>query len=78
LLNCSEIYRQEPWRLQVFDEIKDALIKLETFEDTDGIMGEGKAMLKQLDEPIEDISDFRSDFKQFMFEVICCFVEDVI
>jgi predicted ATP-binding protein involved in virulence len=78
LLNCSEIYRQEPWRLQVFDEIKDALIKLETFDDTDGIMEEGKAMLRQLDNPIEDISDFRSDFKQFMFEVICCFVEDVI
>jgi energy-coupling factor transporter ATP-binding protein EcfA2 len=78
LLNCKEIYRQEPWRLQVFDEIKDALIKLETFDDTDEIVEDGEELMKQLEEPISDISDFRSDFKQFMFEVVCCFVEDVI
>jgi len=78
LLNCSEIYRREPWRLQVFDEIKDSLIKLETFEGTYDIRKDGLDLLKQLNYEITDIGDYRSDVKQFMFEVVCFFVEDVI
>lgn len=78
LLNCSETYRREPWRLQVHDEIKDALIKLHTLNDTDNIIEDGKELLKQLDETITDIDDFRSDVKQFMFEVVSSFVEDLI
>ena len=78
LLNCMEIYRKEPWRLQVFDEIKDSLIKLETFNDTLDLQKDGRDILKQLNYEIEDISDFRSDVKQFMFEVVSCSVEDMI
>jgi len=78
LLNCSEIYRREPWRLQVFDEIKDALIKLETFEGTEDIQQDGRKLIQQLNEEIPDKSDFRCDVKQFMFEVVSFFVEDVI
>jgi predicted ATP-binding protein involved in virulence len=78
LLNCSTIYRREPWRLQVFDELKDALIKLETFDDTADLQKDGRELLRQLNHEIPDISDFRVDVKQFMCEVVCRFVEDVI
>lgn len=78
LLNCPKIYREQPWRLQVQDEIKDALIKLETFNDVDDVLLDGKELLKRLDGVIDDIDDFRSDVKQFMFEVVSGFVEDII
>jgi len=78
LLNCSDIYRKEPWRLQVHDEIKDALIKLQTFDDTEDIVEDGRELLKRLDQPIDDVDDFRGDVKQFMFEVVSSFVEDLI
>jgi len=78
LLNCIEIYRKEPWRLQVHDEIKDSLIKLETFNGTEDLVEDGRSLLAQLNHPIEDVSEFRSDVKQFMFEVISFFVEDMI
>ena len=54
------------------------LIKLETFNDTLDLQKDGRDILKQLNYEIEDISDFRSDVKQFMFEVVSCSVEDMI
>ena len=78
LLNCSEIYRREPWRLQVFDEIKDSLIKLETLPNTEELQSDGRGLIKQLNYSIEDVNEYRRDVKQFMFEVVSCFVEDLI
>jgi predicted ATP-binding protein involved in virulence len=78
LLNCSEIYRREPWRLQVFDEIKDALIKLETFDNVANLQNNGRILLQQLNYDIPDVNVYKGNLKHFMCEVACCFVEDVI
>jgi len=78
LLSCQEIFRKEPWRLQVFDEIKDSLIKLETFNDSSELQKDGRDLLKQLSYPVEDLIDFRADIKQFLFEVLSLQVEDMI
>jgi len=78
LLSCSEIYRQEPWRLQVADEIKDALIRAKTLEDARYMQDKGSILLARLDGEISNKGAFRDDLKELMCHVTTCYINDLI
>ena len=82
LLSCSEVFRKEPWRLQVSDEIKDALVRVKTLQDikTEELQIMGDALLKQCREDFKehDKVKFTADVHRFISEVTCLFIKDLI
>ena len=77
-LNYDDIFKSEPWRLQIFDEINDALIRLDSCEGHSYVRESGKDLLRQLNEPISDLQVYRDDLKTFISNVNSIYIERVV
>lgn len=84
LLNCKEIFKQEPWRLQLQDEIKDSLVKLQSISKShlqlsaSCVANMGRTILDSLGEPIESKDNFRVLVQTYTKMVSDIFIDDLI
>lgn len=78
LLNAKEIYKKEPWRLQIQDEIKDSIIKVDSMGGYPVLKQNGKALLEKLDSEISNVYEFIVELKLFINTVNNHFLYDLI
>lgn len=76
LLNSNDIYRKQPWRLQLQDEIKDAIVKEKSIATIES--SKGTELLDMLSKEIYDLSDFSKKVQDFINETNNKFINDLI
>jgi hypothetical protein len=82
LLSCDEIFRNEPWRLQISDEIKDALVRVKTLHgiNTEELQHEGDTLLEECSVEFDEHGKlkFIVRLKTFMSKVTEHFINNLI
>jgi ABC-type cobalamin/Fe3+-siderophores transport system ATPase subunit len=79
LLSCKDIFKEENWRLQVLDEIKDYLIKINNLESqNNNLFKTGKKLLSSLEKNNLNKDKFKKEVYSFFSDVLKLYIEDLI
>lgn len=81
LVHADNLIKEQPWRLNVIDEIDDALIKISALDvsgDAIILIENGKNLIDQCYKEIKDLQKFHQDLENFLKEVPRIFAKSFV